>query len=108
MLDRTTTTGRASTAMAMERSLTARMTASARGAGAVAMSEGDEIARLKQALAEIREEWAGAECGEPVYAQEAYALGLAKRMYEIAVSALRSNAAISGKPAASGPNNTND
>lgn len=43
---------------------------------------------LEAALCEIREEWAGAECGEPVYAQEAYAIGLAKRMYQIAARAL--------------------
>ena len=36
-------------------------------------------------LHEITEEWAGAECGEPVTAQEAYAIQLAKRMYQLAV-----------------------
>ncbi len=30
-----------------------------------------------------------AECGEPVHAQEAYAIGLAKRMYELAKEALK-------------------
>ncbi len=44
--------------------------------------------RFNQACCEIREEWAGAECGEPVYAQEAYAIGVAKRMYAIAVAAI--------------------
>jgi len=43
---------------------------------------------LRAALAEIREVWAGAECGEPVYAQEAYAIRLCKQMYGIAVEAL--------------------
>jgi len=43
-----------------------------------------EVERLTMILHEIREEWAGAECGEPVTAQEAYAIGLARRMYEIA------------------------
>lgn len=47
-----------------------------------------EIERLRRALHEIAEEWAGAECGEPVHAQEAYAIGLAKRMYALAVDAL--------------------
>lgn len=42
-----------------------------------------------QALREIREVWAGAECGDPVHAQEAYAIGLCKQMYDIAVEALR-------------------
>lgn len=39
--------------------------------------------RLRRALHEI------AECGESVHAQEAYAIGLAKRMYELAAEALR-------------------
>ena len=42
-----------------------------------------------QALREIREVWAGAECGDPVYAQEAYALNLCKQMYDIAVEAIK-------------------
>jgi hypothetical protein len=50
-----------------------------------------EIERLRRALHEIAEEWAGAECGEPVHAQEAYAIGLAKRMYALAVEGLRPN-----------------
>ena len=45
-------------------------------------AERDALARR---LHEIAEEWAGAECGEPVHAQEAYAIALAKRMYTIAV-----------------------
>ena len=45
------------------------------------------IERLRRALHDIEEEWAGAECGEPVYAQEAYAIGLARRMYMLAVEA---------------------
>ena len=48
----------------------------------------DEVERLNRALHDIREEWAGAECGEPVTAQEAYAIGLAKRMYALAVEAM--------------------
>jgi CO/xanthine dehydrogenase FAD-binding subunit len=43
------------------------------------------LAGAKLKLHEIAEEWAGAECGEPVHAQEAYAIALAKRMYLIAV-----------------------
>jgi hypothetical protein len=42
---------------------------------------------LRRALHEIAEEWAGAECGEPVTAQEAYAIELARRMYRLAVEA---------------------
>ena len=61
----------------------------------VTMNEAaDELERLQaerdalaRALHEIAEEWAGAECGEPVHAQEAYAIALAKRMYTIAVEA---------------------
>jgi hypothetical protein len=45
---------------------------------------GETVERLLRALHDIEEEWAGAECGEPVYAQEAYAIGLAKRMYQLA------------------------
>ena len=45
--------------------------------------------RLRRALHDIAEEWAGAECGEPVTAQEAYAIGLAKRMYALAADALK-------------------
>lgn len=52
-------------------------------------SGGDDYERYRHALHEIAEEWAGAECGEPVYAQEAYAIGLAKRMYSIAAKALK-------------------
>lgn len=43
-----------------------------------------EIVALKGRLHEIAEEWAGAECGEPVTAQEGYAIGLCKRMYRLA------------------------
>ena len=49
-----------------------------------------EIERLRRALHDIAEEWAGAECGEPVYAQEAYAIALARRMYTLAAAAIRS------------------
>jgi hypothetical protein len=48
-----------------------------------------EIERLRRALHDIAEEWAGAECGEPVHAQEAYAIGLANRMYRLAADALK-------------------
>mgnify|MGYP006921375145 CR=1 FL=1 len=44
-----------------------------------------ERERMRRALHEIAEEWAGAECGEPLHAQEAYAIALAKRMYALAV-----------------------
>ncbi len=47
-----------------------------------------ECERMRRALHEIAEEWAGAECGEPVHAQEAYAIGLARRMYALAVEGL--------------------
>jgi chromosome segregation ATPase len=51
----------------------------------VERSERDaEIVALKGRLHEIAEEWAGAECGEPVTAQEGYAIGLCKRMYRLA------------------------
>lgn len=55
----------------------------------------DELDMLRRALHEIAEEWAGAECGEPVHAQEAYAIALAKRMYALAAAALRTNATLS-------------
>ena len=54
---------------------------------ALVRAQDAEIQRLQRALHEIAEEWAGAECGEPVHAQEAYAIGLAKRMYALAVEA---------------------
>jgi hypothetical protein len=57
------------------------------------------VARLKTPNAElhdIAEEWVGAECGEPVHAQEAYAIGLAKRMYTLAVEGLRPNGLVTG------------
>lgn len=59
---------------------------------AVMRDAADEIERLRRALRDIAEEWAGAECGEPVYAQEAYAIGLAKRMYSLAAESLTPNA----------------
>ena len=40
------------------------------------------------ALAEIREVWAGSEAGEPVHAQEAYAIRLCKQQYQMAVDAI--------------------
>ena len=48
-----------------------------------------QVEALRRALHEIAEEWAGSECGVPVYAQEAYAIGLAKRMHELAVEAMK-------------------
>lgn len=48
-----------------------------------------QVEGTRRALHEIAEEWAGSECGVPVYAQEAYAIGLAKRMYELAVEAMK-------------------
>ena len=48
-----------------------------------------QVEALRRALHEIAEEWAGSECGVPVYAQEAYAIGLAKRMYQLAVEAMK-------------------
>lgn len=62
----------------------------------------DEIERLRRALREIAEEWAGAECGEPVHAQEAYAIGLAKRMYSLAAEGLTHNAKLTGQGGAHG------
>ena len=44
--------------------------------------------KLRLALEEIREVWAGSEVGVPIYAQEAYAIRLCKQMYQIAVGAL--------------------
>jgi hypothetical protein len=52
----------------------------------------DMLEKMRRALHDVAEEWAGAECGEPVHAQEAYAIGLAKRMYALAVDGLRPNA----------------
>jgi ferredoxin len=60
-------------------------------AGAYADGLRKALGAALQALHEIAEEWAGAECGEPVHAQEAYAIGLAKRMYGISAAALRPN-----------------
>lgn len=34
-------------------------------------------------------EYCDGECGEPVHAQEAYAIGLAKRMYFLAAEAVK-------------------
>jgi hypothetical protein len=56
-------------------------------AAALLVQQANQIERLQRAMHEIAEEWAGAECGEPVHAQEAYAIGLAKRMYSLAVEA---------------------
>lgn len=56
-----------------------------------------DVSRLQAALAEIREVWAGAEAGEPVYAQEAYALRLCKQMAEIACAALQQTSAAEGE-----------
>lgn len=47
-----------------------------------------ECEHMRRKLHEIAEEWAGAECGEPVHAQEAYAIGLARRMYALAVEGM--------------------
>jgi len=47
-----------------------------------------QIAALRRALEEIREIWAGSEIGEPVTAQEGYAIRLCKQMYKTAVEAL--------------------
>jgi hypothetical protein len=44
--------------------------------------------KLREALAEIREIWAGSEGGEPVTAQEAYFQMLCKQMYQLSVNAL--------------------
>lgn len=46
-------------------------------------------APFRMALESIREIWAGSECGQPVHAQEAYAINLCKQMYQEAVDALR-------------------
>ncbi len=46
---------------------------------------------LRLALHEICEVWAGAECGEPVHAQEAYAIHLCKQMHALAAEALTPN-----------------
>jgi hypothetical protein len=51
----------------------------------------DMLEKMRRALHDVAEEWAGAECGEPVHAQEAYAIGLAKRMYALAVEGLGPN-----------------
>lgn len=43
------------------------------------------IRHLRGVLHEIAEEWAGSECGEPVTAQEGYAIMLLKRIYALAI-----------------------
>jgi hypothetical protein len=48
----------------------------------------DELERLRLALHEVCEEWAGSECGEPMYVQEAYAINVSKRMWKLAAEAL--------------------
>lgn len=54
----------------------------------IAADQAQEIEALRRALHEIAEEWAGAECGMPVTAQEAYAIELVKRMARMASEAL--------------------
>ena len=49
------------------------------------------LEKMRRALHDVAEEWAGAECGEPVHAQEAYAIGLVKRMYALAEDGLGRN-----------------
>lgn len=51
-------------------------------------AERAKVERLDMSLRQIIEEWAGSECGHPVYAQEAYAIRIAKRMAGIAGAAL--------------------
>ena len=63
----------------------------------VIFSAADEIERLRMALAEIREVYAGSELGKPIYAQEAYAIDRLKEMYKIAVKTLRSNVDIGNR-----------
>lgn len=52
----------------------------------------DLLYAFRMALEHIREIWAGSECGEPKYAQEAYAINLCKEMYQEAVDALAGRA----------------
>lgn len=59
--------------------------AAAKKATPAAMPESESLLR---ALHEIAEEYAGAECGTPVTAQEAYAIELARRMCGLAAEAL--------------------
>lgn len=47
----------------------------------------EERDALRAALHEIAEEYAGSECGEPITAQEAYAVELARRMGRMAAEA---------------------
>jgi hypothetical protein len=60
----------------------------AREYSALARDAADEIERLRRALHEIINEWAGRECGVAVTAQEDYVIALAKRMFWIAADAL--------------------
>lgn len=46
------------------------------------------VRKLEEALAEVREIWAGSDGGEPVTAQEAYFQRLCKQMYQISIQAL--------------------
>lgn len=49
----------------------------------------EECERYRGALEEIREVWAGSEAGEPIHAQEAYAIQLCKQQYQLACEALK-------------------
>ena len=55
----------------------------------------EKLKIAEEALETIREIWAGSECGEPVHAQEAYAIMLCKAQYQAACDAIK---AIRGKP----------
>lgn len=52
------------------------------------LNEGEIADLYRDRLGEIREVWAGAEVGQPVTAQEAYAIALCKQMYRLACEAL--------------------
>lgn len=52
------------------------------------MSENEKLNICLTTLASIREIWVGSECGEPKYAQEAYAIRLLKQCYEEAIEAI--------------------
>jgi len=49
----------------------------------------ERIDALEQALADVREVWAGSDGGEPVTCQEAYFNRLVHKCYRIAVEALK-------------------
>ncbi len=57
--------------------------------GEIIKMQKEEITTLRAKIEEIREIWAGSEIGEPVTAQERYAIWLCKQMYGVTIEALK-------------------